>query len=238
MGLEHPPQEPGRRSRAVLVAEIPTTGPRCRKRGYGWDAVASAIVIDMAHLLPPPAPNWPSWLLSERHYYRADASLVVDTYEGRWRDEQTGEGGTVFTLLVRLLGSWGAARRWLREGEYMYGIGPGPRREPGGRRGHRQKRRSENGGALEVDRFWSPVRVQRTETVACPAPLPQTSSSCGQRSHCRQSSGETVRQRRGTQPSSSTEGGRAGKAPPCGEEGETTVEGQTAGLHNESANQV
>ena len=26
-------------------------GPRCRKKGHGWDAVASAIVIDMAHLL-------------------------------------------------------------------------------------------------------------------------------------------------------------------------------------------
>ena len=134
------------------------------------DGVAKVIVIDMAHLLPPPAPNWPSWLLSGVHYYREDASLVIDTYEGRWRDEQTGEGGTVLTLLVRLLGSWGAARRWLRENEYMHGLRPGPRREPRGSSARRQKRRSGNGGAPEVDRFWNPVRVQRTEEAPCPAP--------------------------------------------------------------------
>ena len=136
-----------------MVAEIPTTGPRCRKRGHGWDAVASSIVIDMAHLLPPPAPNLLSWLLSERHYYRADASLVVDTYEGRWRDEQTGEGGTVFTLLVRRLGSWGAARRWLREGKYMYGIGPGPQERAGRAPGaplktQKRERRGSGGGPI------------------------------------------------------------------------------------------
>ena len=73
-----------------------------------------------------------------RHYSK-DGSLVIDTYEGRWRDEQTGEGGTAFTLLVRLLGSWGSARRWLRRNGYMHALGPGPRREPGGNRERGQK---------------------------------------------------------------------------------------------------
>ena len=145
-------------------------GPRCRKRGHGWDVVASRIVTDMSHLLPPQAPNWPSWLLSGIHYYREDGSLVVDTYEGRWRDEQTGEGGTVFTLLVRLLGSWGAARRWLRDGGYMRAIGPGPRREPSGRCRDRQKRRTGNDRAPEADRFWNPVQVQGTGEAARAAP--------------------------------------------------------------------
>ena len=148
----------------------PGEGPRCRKRGHGWDVVASRVVTDMSHLLPPQAPNWPSWLLSGVHYYREDGSLVIDTYEGRWRDEQTGEGGTVLTLLVRLLGSWGAARRWLREGGFMHAIGPGPRREPGGRRGDRQKRRSRNGRKPEADRFWNPVPKPRIKMAPPPGP--------------------------------------------------------------------
>ena len=107
---------------------------RSPKRGYGWNAVAHAIVTDLAHLLPPRAPNWPDWVLSGTCHYRNDGSLVIDTYEGRWRDEQTGEGGTVFTLLVRLLGSWGSARSWLRRNGYMHATGTRPkeraRREP------------------------------------------------------------------------------------------------------------
>ena len=104
------------------------------KRRCGWDGVASAIVVDLAHLLPPQALNWPDWFLSGTCHYREDGSLVIDTYEGRWRDEQIGEGGTVFTLLVRLLGSWGAARSWLRRNDYMHGAWTRPeeraRREP------------------------------------------------------------------------------------------------------------
>ena len=156
----------------MVVAGTRGTDRRYPKRVHGWDGVARVIVIDMAHLLPPPAPNWPSWLLSGVHYYREDASLVIDTYEGRWRDEQTGEGGTVFALLVRLLGSWGAARRWLREEGYMHGLEPGPRREPGGRRKEREKRQTGNGGAPGEDRFWNSVRVPRTEAGPSPAPAP------------------------------------------------------------------
>ena len=57
-----------------------------------------------------------------------------------------------------LLGSWGAVRRWLRENEFMHGLGPGPRKETAARRGERQKRRTGNGGAPGVDRFWNTVR--------------------------------------------------------------------------------
>ena len=138
----------------------------------GWDGVASAIVVDLAHLLPPQAPNWTDWFLSGTYHYREDGSLVIDTYEGRWRDEQIGEGGTVFTLLVRLLGSWGAARSWLRRNDYMHGLGPGPRREPGGNRGRRQKGRSGNVGGPRADGFWNPVRQSRPEEAPCPAPTP------------------------------------------------------------------
>ena len=138
---------------------------RFPKHGRGWNGVARAIVTDMADRLPPPAPNWPDWMLTGIRYYREDGSLVVDTYEGRWRDEQTGEGGTVFSLLERLLGSRGAARRWLRDNGYMWALGPGPRRSPGGSREvHRSDR------VTGADRFWNPVR--RPEQDACPAPSP------------------------------------------------------------------
>ena len=142
------------------------------KRGYGWDAVARAIVTDMADLLPPRAPNCRGFL-SATYHYRKDGSLVIDTYEGRWRDGRTGEGGTVFTLLVRLLGSWGSARSWLRRNGYMHALGPGPRREPGGSRRRSQKGRTGNAGPPPgEDRFWNPVQGERPEVSACPAPPP------------------------------------------------------------------
>lgn len=147
--------------------------PRFPKHGRGWSGVAQAIVTDLAHLLPPRAPNWPDWVLSGACHYRKDGSLVIDTYEGRWRDGRTGEGGTVFTLLVRLLGSWGSARSWLRRNGYMHGLGPGPRREPGGSRRPSQKGRTGNARPPPgEDRFWNPVHVHRPEAVACPAPTP------------------------------------------------------------------
>ena len=50
----------------------------------------------------------------------------------------------------------------------MHGLGPGPRREPGGRREDRQKGRSP--GRPGEDRFWNPVPKQRTEKAAPPGP--------------------------------------------------------------------
>ena len=149
---------------------------RYRKRGHGWPAVARAIVTDMAHLLPPREPRSAESFLSGIHYYREDGSLIVDTYEGRWRDERTGEGGTMFTLLVRLLASWGAARKWLHQNDFMHGLGPGPRREPGGHRRRRYKGRRRNAGAPGTDSFWTPVRGHRLEEAARPAPTPPVAS--------------------------------------------------------------
>ena len=78
----------------------------------------------------------------------------------------------LFTLLVRLLGSWGAARRWLRENDFIHGLGPGPRREPKGNRGPRRNGRSGNVGGPGADHFWNPVHVHRSEAAASPAPTP------------------------------------------------------------------
>lgn len=163
---------PVTRTKSASVAALPDgrTSRLCRRYGRGWDGVARAIVADLSHLLPPKAPTWPSWGLGGVHYYRVDRSLVIDTYEGRWRDEKTGEAGTVFTLLVRLLGSWGAARRWLRDGGFVHGLGPGPRREPGGRRREREKGRTAGGSA--EDRFWNPVRETASREAVRPARVP------------------------------------------------------------------
>ena len=82
------------------------------KRGDGWPGIAECIVVNLAHLLPPPM-DWTESFLSDTHRFREDESLIIDTYEGRLRDTGSGDGRTVFSLRKRLLGSGRAARRWL-----------------------------------------------------------------------------------------------------------------------------
>ena len=111
----HPP-DPNRYSRKSNCATSVTCAPiRRPKRGPGWPGVAECIVVDFAHLLPAPT-NWTESLLSDIHRYREDGSLVVDTFEGRWRDDRTGEGGTVSKLSCRGHSERGAiSRRCLLE---------------------------------------------------------------------------------------------------------------------------
>ena len=94
---------------------------RPRARGPGWPGVAKCIVADYPDILPEPAPPatvWPCWTPLKLHRYREDGSLQINVAEGTWRDLRTGDGGGIFSLLARLLGSRAAARSWLRAHGY------------------------------------------------------------------------------------------------------------------------
>ena len=95
--------------------------PRPRRRRYridpGWPGVATSIVRELADLLPPPMPEEPFAFFEADdavRRYRRDGSLRIDTAEGTWCDDRTGEGGGIYGLLVKLLRSRQAAREWVR----------------------------------------------------------------------------------------------------------------------------
>ena len=85
------------------------------RRAYGWPGIAHCIVTELAHLLPPPQNPWPAWNHGGRHRYRKDGSVEINVDEGTWRDHRTGEGGGIYSLLVKLLGSRRAAREWIAD---------------------------------------------------------------------------------------------------------------------------
>ena len=94
-------------------------GPRPRRRRYridpGWPDVATSIVRELAALLPPPMPEEPFAFFEADdavRRYRRDGTLRIDTAAGTWTDDRTGEGGGIFSLLAKLLGSRRAAREW------------------------------------------------------------------------------------------------------------------------------
>ena len=76
--------------------------------------------MDHPHLLPKPVAvdPWPSWTPSKIRRFGEDGSLEINLPEGTWRDHRTGEGGGIFSLLARQLGSREAARSWLRAHGY------------------------------------------------------------------------------------------------------------------------
>ena len=67
--------------------------------------------------LPPPQPEDPLGFfepVDPIRRFRKDGSLAINTKQGTWNDHRSGEGGSIVTLLGRLLGSRQAAREWIR----------------------------------------------------------------------------------------------------------------------------
>ena len=111
--------------------------PRPRRRRYrlepGWPGVALSIVDELADLLPRAAPEdaFAFFEPDPVHRFRPDGSLRIDTAVGTWTDDRTGEGGGIYSLLAKLLGSRRAARDWIRYDHYTEKARPlPPRRRP------------------------------------------------------------------------------------------------------------
>ena len=111
--------------------------PRPRRRRYrlepGWPGVALSIVDEFADLLPRAAPEdaFAFFEPDPVHRFRPDGSLRIDTAAGTWTDDRTGEGGGIYSLLAKLLGSRRAARDWIRYDHYTEKARPlPPRRRP------------------------------------------------------------------------------------------------------------
>ena len=95
-----------------------------RRRRYrlepGWTGVALSIVDELRDLLPRQAPEdaFAFFEPDPVHRFRDDGSFTIDTAAGTWTDHRNGEGGGIYSLLAKLLGSRTAAREWIRYDHY------------------------------------------------------------------------------------------------------------------------